>query len=255
MPWSISIGKVTGTSHIRSGKPCQDDALARWVPTAGALILAVSDGAGSGMFTHVGAAVAVRSCCYYIESRIASGTSVDTNLLKEAAKQAQADLALLHTVFSRASENSVTPRDLATTLLVVVIYSSRLLMLQIGDGAIVVNSHQRLQCLSPLIQREYVNITTFLTDEFALTEAHVCDIDAHDIDSVAVMSDGVQHLSVSYPSNEPFPDFFVPVFRYAHDNTHVAQDKRFQELQHLLDKQDVNMLTDDDKTLVIAVRY
>ncbi|HEX2204420.1 MAG TPA: protein phosphatase 2C domain-containing protein, partial [Longimicrobium sp.] len=57
-PWHVLAASVRGTSHERSGTPCQD--AHGWVVTpGGALAAAVSDGAGSSPRSDEGARWAV----------------------------------------------------------------------------------------------------------------------------------------------------------------------------------------------------
>ena len=68
------------------------------------------------------------------------------------------------------------------------------------------------------------------------------------------MTDGVQHLAIAYPTNEPYPRLFGPLFEYADTHTHLDAETRAADLNAFLDSDAVNAETDDDKTLVLAVR-
>jgi hypothetical protein len=66
---------------------------------------------------------------------------------------------------------------------------------------------------------------------------------------IAVCTDGVAHLAIRYSDQTPHPGFFVPLFDFAQ-----APGSSESELEELLNSDRVNERTDDDKTLVIAVR-
>lgn len=56
--WHYTAVSVIGTSHQRTGEPCQDASLCT-MRNDGTLICAVSDGAGSAQYAEVGARIAV----------------------------------------------------------------------------------------------------------------------------------------------------------------------------------------------------
>src|SRR5207237_8015857 len=58
--WRFAAARATGTSHLQTGTPCQDR-LACAVLANGALVAAVSDGAGSAPRAEVGAEIAVQA--------------------------------------------------------------------------------------------------------------------------------------------------------------------------------------------------
>jgi hypothetical protein len=196
----------------------------------------------------------VRSASYYLERALQSGEQIEIGALRHAAEEARAEVLVLHNLFAQADVRGTSLKDFACTLLLAVISNTSLLLLQIGDGAVVVRVGGELKCLTEQLDREYVNEATFLVESTAINDAHVVDIAASKIDCVAIMSDGVQHLAVRYPSNEPFNEFFNPIFQYALSHGHLSEADRGAELDSLLSSEGVNSLTDDDKTLLLAVR-
>jgi hypothetical protein len=253
-PWSVTSARVIGSSHVKSGLPCQDDGLWRVVPNDGTLVLVVSDGAGSGKFTQFASAAAVRSCCYALRHCAARGGGLTCQSLRSAATHAAHDVLSLCKLFERLPRSQVELRDFACTLVVVAISGSKLLMLQIGDGAVVTDSPQGLRCLSPVLDREYVNETDFLVTPGALAEAFMLEDDASDVQGIALMSDGVQNIGIAYPSNQPFAGLFRPLFDYASSHRSAPQQTRDTDLERFLNGDSVNESTDDDRVLVLAVR-
>jgi hypothetical protein len=98
---------------------------------------------------------------------------------------------------------------------------------------------------------EYANETYFLTQEDALEHVQV-SVHEKAVNSLAVMSDGLTRLALRLPAHEPHPPFFQPLFAF----TARAQDEQ-KAAGHLLEflaSDRVCDRTDDDKSLVLAVR-
>jgi hypothetical protein len=250
--WSISLARVTGSGHRLRGIPCQDDAVYR-SERNGSFVAAVSDGAGSGRLTHFASAVAVRSVTFTLSKRLRERCPMGADALRASLEIARDDIAALQRRFADAGVG-FTSSDFACTCLVVVIADGRLAMAQVGDGAVVASSRGRLECLSPQISREYVNESTFLNSRDAFSELHLAEMSATDISGIALMTDGVQHLAVRHLDNEPHPAFFDPLFEFAAAHSEAAATERNREIADFLDSEKVNAETDDDKTLLLAVR-
>jgi hypothetical protein len=72
------------------------------------------------------------------------------------------------------------------------------------------------------------------------------------VKSLALISDGLLRLAVSLPDYEPSPRFFRPLWDFA---TQAEDETQAQEqLTAFLASERVCARTDDDKTLVLAVR-
>ena len=70
--WKLLYQSVRGTSHRRSGKPCQDRCLCRVIRTGteAVLVIACADGAGSADLSAVGASRACRTIISVIASAL-----------------------------------------------------------------------------------------------------------------------------------------------------------------------------------------
>ena len=154
-------------------------------------------------------------------------------------------------VIAEAEQLRVAPRELACTALLALVGPGSAAFGQIGDGAIVLgdgNSYRTFHWPEP---GEYANLTHFLTDDgyserfaFATTYAPITE--------VAVLSDGLQRLALDFETKSPHAAFFRPLF----DALRSAADVEalVEPFRDFLDSPRVNARTDDDKTLVIAVR-
>jgi hypothetical protein len=148
-------------------------------------------------------------------------------------------------------------RAYATTLTCAIATADRLVVGQIGDGVVVAGEGERLFSVTRLQRGEYANETHFLTQPDALDQLLV-EVIEQPVRALAVMSDGLVRLALKMPEQEPHAPFFQPLFRVttdigqpggAPDGTEAAR-----QLAAFLGSERVNARTDDDKSLVLAVR-
>ena len=100
---------------------------------------------------------------------------------------------------------------------------------------------------------EYTNSTYFITDESALNSLRINKVTTA-INEIALFSDGLQHLALSYESKTPHSPFFEPMFAILRDKKDTNCDYLDQQLTHFLKSDSINARTDDDKTLILATR-
>jgi hypothetical protein len=134
--------------------------------------------------------------------------------------------------------------------------SDRLVVAQIGDGAVVaMDMDDSLFTVTRLQRGEYANETHFLVQEDALDQL-VIDVVDRPVQALAVMSDGLIRLALKMPSQEPHTPFFSPLFRFAAsvEEDDAKRDAAGEQLAAFLSSDRVNARTDDDKSLVLAVR-
>jgi ADP-dependent phosphofructokinase/glucokinase len=74
------------------------------------------------------------------------------------------------------------------------------------------------------------------------------------ISEVAIFTDGLQHLALTYKDKTVYKKFFKPMFNSMHNLSEFQKERVNASLCSFLDSQSVNSRTDDDKTLVLAVR-
>ncbi len=247
-------GSVCGSSHARCDQSCQDAHY--WQPLPGGiLVAAVADGAGSAALGAVGADLAVRrsvdSLCRAIEDdRISGAASPAAEYCSELLKEAVA--AVRSRLLEEAVVRDVTPRDLATTLILAVMAPGYVAVAQVGDGAAVLR--ETTGSLVPLTRpagSEYVNHTTFVVSDDALETAQV-EVWRGCATHVTLFSDGLQRLALRMPEGEPHEPFFAPLFRFAEQVTDMEEANR--QLATFLGSARIQERTDDDVTLLLATR-
>jgi hypothetical protein len=140
-------------------------------------------------------------------------------------------------------------RDYATTLLVALMRGQRFCAAQVGDGAIVVMAGDEIETVTVPDHGEYINESTFLSSADYLDRAQVVVRDSAEIEGIGLLSDGLQLLALDLQTGQAFAPFFRPLFRFA-----ARPEADPSELRDFLASSRVCARTDDDKTLVLAVR-
>lgn len=257
--WKIAAASVAGTSHLRTGQPCQDSTQFRCLPIPGAppdtLISAVADGAGSAAYSDQGSRLAAAASINAIARSLAERPSdVDRDYLRDILT-ASIDAAH-HAVNDLAEANGHRPREYATTLLVAVQVNGLLGAAQVGDGAVVAAGDDNEYALITQPDRgEYANETSFVTEPWYSDATQVNVIADLKAKHIAMFSDGIQNLVLDYRGrDEPIPHapFFNGVFAWLEQQPDELS--AYVGLRRFLKSPRVNARTDDDLSLLLARR-
>ncbi|MGH2523940.1 MAG: protein phosphatase 2C domain-containing protein, partial [Anaerolineales bacterium] len=123
---------------------------------------------------------------------------------------------------------------------------------QLGDGVAVAGLEPgELFIAAPPQRGEYANETYFLTQAEALQQVDVRYY-PRPVRMVAAMTDGLTRLAVQMALNEPHLPFFQPLLAFAAGADDEAEAQ--SQLAAFLASERVCARTDDDKTLVLALR-
>jgi hypothetical protein len=253
--WRFASATIIGSSHGKTGTPCQDHHRCR-VFRNGAdepiIAVAVSDGAGSATRGEDGAAI---TCASLIEQAelylarnhtLASMTKEDAHQWLDAVRKAIAD---------RASDAEHEVRDYACTMLFALVGVEAAVFFQIGDGVIVVNDQDQHWSWVFWPERgEFANTTFFVTD--AAASDHLRFEQRHGtIGEIALLTDGIEPLVLHYASRTVHAPFFDRMFGPVRRSKVIGEDLALsQDLENYLSSPTILDRTDDDKTLVLATR-
>jgi hypothetical protein len=245
--WKVVSASVPGTSHGKSGLPCQDASHCKIL--AGRLLVgAVADGAGSSSYGDEGARIASRVAVETIAENVAH-LSASLSVERWQRLQLAAMQAARGHIEASAAAIDAPVREFATTLLLFTAMPDMIVASQIGDGAIVFReSHGELRGLTAPQSGEYVNTTTFLVspDAFKTVQHQVW---RGPYSEIAAFTDGLQRLALSMPKAVPHAPFFAPLF----DFVEKADSRRaIDELDAFLRSEKVTARADDDLTLFLA---
>jgi hypothetical protein len=249
--WKIAATSVAGTSHVKSGVPCQD---AHETALCGksddsTLIIAVSDGAGSASRSADGASLACKSFIEFAGAKIADGSKAE---LLDRSFYLDWLALFFGKIRELASRERVAIRDFSCTFLAAIADASGTSFAQIGDGAIVVSEEIDDYTWVFWPQNgEYANVTNFATD-LSASQYIECATNAKPITELAIFTDGLQGLALQLQAKAVFQPFFQSIFKPMRSNG--PSETLSKGLKGFLNSRAVNDRTDDDKTLVLASR-
>jgi len=252
MIWKVIGQSVIGTSHIQSGKSCED-ALSYKLITIGeeqeAIVCFVSDGAGSAKFAAEASEASVSRGVEIAEKMLMEGAEINEQNLLALAEQ------VYDYILSLAEAEEVQKNEFSCTLLGFIVLSDRAGFLQIGDGAIVRSDESdHLTTVWWPQNGEYQNTTTFLIDNENLPHLKIKIIEEA-ITEIAIFTDGLQMLTLNNETesvHQPFFNNLFPLLRKARELEHISILNN--RLIDYLSGDAINNRTDDDKTLLLATR-
>lgn len=252
--WTFGAASVRGISHVKSGARLQDAKRCFEVVDADGVSVfsaVVSDGAGSASHGGEGAAIVCRTMAEALRSYFANGS---TSLPSEDQVWDWVD-QVRDRITHASTLRSLTPRDFAATMVLGITDGNRTVTAHIGDGAIVARSaaEQSWLLLSQSENGEYASTTYFVTDS-GTPRLRIAE-HSDPIDAIFLFSDGIENQVLDSVTNEPYEAFFNPMARPFLSSTTLGRDHFLSgRLMSYLDSEKFAEHTDDDKTLVIAVR-
>lgn len=250
MSWRVVSASEIGTSHIANGSLCEDSCWAQVALTAGGLpflSIFVSDGAGSAARGGEGAELAIQAAAAFIDEKL---KTPEFGLSDELATQCV--IAIRKNIYARADAEGLKARDFACTFLGVLSFKLGTLVIQIGDGGVVVDIGEGLEVPVVPMTGEYANMTHFVTDDDAINLMITKDYPVI-ARRVAAFSDGLQRLALNMAANTAHEPFFEPFFKILASARLDQEDQLNSALVKFLASAQVNERTDDDKTLALAV--
>lgn len=250
MTWCHACASVIGTSHRDGGTPCQDYAVVEVIDDD-TVVLVASDGAGSATHSADGSRITCELMAAEATTYVRGGGRIAA--LSEATTD-QWMQALAERLRREAEERGITLRQLACTLVMALVGSDSTAVLQVGDGGIVARRDGGYVPVTWPAAGEYVNTTYFVTDDdemhhrIGLFSLPACD-------EVALFTDGLQMLALQFDTRMAHGPFFQPLF----ERLRVQPPGDTAELNRLLGEYlaspAIERRTDDDKTLILAVRH
>lgn len=251
MTWKHLSLSVTGKSHADRNEPGQDyyRTGSHRFSDRDFFIGLAADGAGSTTHGGIGAEIACETLYLQIlsvirkEVTISSVTDDDIRAWISTSREA---------IAARAQGNGQRIKDYACTLIGVVATNDHALYFQIGDGCIVTSNGTGYHTIFWPEQGEYANTTYFISDDTFME--HI-KIEHHDAapGELAVFTDGLQNLVLSFSTRTVHEGFFKPLFAALKKQPDTVFADLTTHLTALLSRDDVNARSDDDKTLILAV--
>jgi Protein phosphatase 2C len=252
MRWK-AIGKsVRGTSHLQSGKPCEDalDYAIITTPLNGEiLVCCISDGAGSAKYAAEAAALVTTNTVDYLSKQIMNGNELGEANIIFIAEQVYDELNGI------AEQRNEPLNEFSCTFLGCVLFDTKSLFFQIGDGAIIRDDgNNNFVAVWWPQNGEYSNTTSFLIDDHNLCQLKSVVVEDY-VQEVALFTDGLQLLTLNNENLSVHQPFFTGMFKWLRMATQTEDLNILnRKLGEYLDSDAINSRTDDDKTLFLATR-
>jgi Protein phosphatase 2C len=250
--WKIAAVSVAGFGHAEAGIPCQD-AHATEEPPGGFLVAAVSDGAGSATRSADGSRCLSDTVVAHLsEQLIASFDAKETGLKETLVRQwVEEAVEEAHARLGELSEGGPLA-DFDATLIGVVAGPQGGVFFHVGDGAALATCLDDLSSdvVSPPANGQYSNETYFATQEDWREHLRTTQF-GPEFDVIALMSDGVTPFALAGGAESGSVAFFEPLSRFLAEHDRETNEL---ELVALLERDVIRRITEDDKTLVWALR-
>jgi len=214
------------------------------------IVIIVSDGAGSAPFGGEGASLICRALTVWSRQHFSAADSLPTDDLLERWLNDARQL-----VNTAASRRNLESRDFAATLIFVISSGDESVVLHVGDGCAVLRDGDTSSWIAPSwpFHGEYASTTAFVTDEPTPNTSIVRHL--RPITAISVFSDGLERLALDLRARQPFVPFFDSIIAPVVSSVSIGKDNDLSgKLNSFLGSDGVNSRSDDDKTLVLAVR-
>jgi Protein phosphatase 2C len=256
--WRVAYNSVIGTSHEKTGLPCQDAGGCRIVhdPAEQQILLAVAcDGAGSASRSLDGASLTVaRFLDVFGETAKRSGLDeITREFVQDWLSRVRAEIK------DKADTEELSAREFACTVVAAIIGQDHAAFFQIGDGAIVVSNRSEPEDYGWVFwpqHGEFANQTNFIVQDNALDVLEF-ELEERCIDEVALFTDGIERLVLDLTEKTAHPPFFRTLFGWLVKTEATPVDTEIAVspvLDRYLGSKQINDRTDDDKTLILATR-
>ncbi len=256
--WRVAHTSVIGTSHEKTGLPCQDADGCRIVsdPVGRHVLLAVAcDGAGSASRSLDGATLAVDRFLrdFGDASRQSGLDGITKEFVEDWLSRVRSEIR------NRAETHDLSLREFACTILGAVVGYDRAAFFQIGDGAIVVSNRVEPDDYGWVFwpqHGEFANQTNFITQDNAL-EVLEFELEERCVDEIAIFTDGIERLVLDLKDKTAHAPFFRTLFGWLAKTEPAGVGEEIpasEAVSRYLGSKQINDRTDDDKTLILASR-
>jgi len=247
--WQYVAASVAGKSHLANEIDCQDVVKVEAIHdnSRDLLVVICSDGAGSAAHAQRGAKTATDHGMRIVINYLAQNEF--GNLCRS---QIESWYSMIHGALNDEAGNlGVGISELHCTLMIAILGQDRSVFAQLGDGAMVFGSGGILELAFWPQTGEFANTTYFVTGENFRQHLGIRIIDKC-VSRFAAFTDGMERLVLNFGEKAAHEPFFRQMFQTIQSCDDTASLNR--ELIAFLNSQHFNDRTDDDRTLVIAVR-
>lgn len=196
MEYKISYATYTGVQHYSDNRPCQDRINIRWSDET-AFCVALADGAGSRLYSEVGAECVSSFVAEYISANFELLWESDSKLLSQT---------IISLALEELEQQEHSAYDMACTLLFFAAHrDGRYIMGHLGDGVQIGYREGVLYLASEAENGEEANQTYFVTTEDADEHLRICRGVNDTSGGIMLMSDGTAECLFNYQTEVPAP--------------------------------------------------
>jgi hypothetical protein len=253
--WRALGLSVTGEAHLERGLQGQD-AFAHHTAADGTVVLAVADGVSTARRGREGAAIACGAAIDHAVALLKAPASREDALVLDRLVRGILAEAHRRLLAATGALDDAVPRDagFATTLAVAAIAGSAAAVGAVGDAfAVARRADSSLHLLlPPRVAGDYVNRTATIDAPSALGRARHVKLEDSGLEAMVLSTDGLAEASIDclgQPWQRVHPDLLGGTL------AHLDRCGSIAELaQTLSGDPRLLQVTDDDRTLAIAVR-
>jgi hypothetical protein len=253
MTWKYIAASVTGKAHSDRNETGQDHCRSGIVRLAGKefFIGLAADGAGSTTEGGTGAEIACDTLYKYIVQTLENK--------EDLSRITEPDITSWITgardsVDAYAKKQGKLLEEYACTCIGSVAGRDHALFFQIGDGGIVINADHGYRTIFWPEQGEYINSTCFLSDDAYREHLNITFTESS-FEEIALFTDGLQNLVLSFSQKKAHTGFFKPIFEALKKDTDHEFFGSSPHLSSFLLHPEISERSDDDKTLILAVCF
>ncbi len=234
---------VVGSSHLENEIPCHDNHNYQMLPGDMGIVACVSDGMGSASHAELGSLTASQFITDFIKNEVKlDDTDEDViKMIKEGFTKVNEKLLEV------AKEHELSIKDLNATLLVFLSLGKRQFYGQVGDCCLIGKTEKEYSVIAKQQRGEYANATFSICNLESIKDGIFEKIDNY-YQEVALMSDGIESISVSAKDKAISSLFYNPFFK-VFELKDLDQEKVSASLSRFLASERISKKTDDDKTL------
>lgn len=253
--WKIAKAAVQGVDHIQSDTPCQDRVAS--YALNGIRAIALADGAGSRQASQFGAEIVTKASVKYLvenfDDLIISTENEDTKNPFTAFYTFREKLIVhLNEKLNEflITNNKLTFRDLASTLLFVVFDSENYLMGHIGDGIITSYQFNQFERFTKIMSTPEngaeSHITYFFTESNVSKHLRIYRGSMRNILGFSLLSDGPEEVlfDASYGLN--------PNLESIYKNFHLKTESQYNSVLSELLTSKIAQFSYDDLSIIVA---
>ena len=240
--WNVVQCAAQGTGHSKQGIPCQDKTF--FLEKDGSVAIALADGAGSAAYSQYGAEVITSFTCDCLVERF------NQYYKTEDVEKVKSDLIgrIRNRLLELSRQINCEIRELASTLLVVVVKGENFILMHIGDGVIGYLQENEIRVASYPENGEFANTTVFTTSSDAIISMRLIREPIGKKKAFVLMSDGTENSLYDKRNKTIASSLRRVMYRIASEGPVQLQ----KQLQHSCETL-LRSRTTDDCSLVIMV--